>query len=39
MNYVINHLDTVIKTYARLRQSCIFVYLLLLAYVQRQMNS
>jgi hypothetical protein len=30
MNYVLNHLDTVIKTYMRLRQSCVFVYLLLL---------
>ena len=35
MNYVLNHLDTVIKTYMSFRQSCTFVYLLLLACIQK----
>jgi hypothetical protein len=35
MNNVLNHLDTVIKTYMRLHQSCIFVCLLLLACIQK----
>jgi hypothetical protein len=39
MNYALNELDTVTKTYKRLRLSCIFIYLLLLTCVQRQMNS